>query len=142
MPASLAFRPPKLRIIAMKKLAAIMMFAAWLLYGAMPAMAVMPMAGATDAGTSMQQHTISVHSEHGDGAQSDAMHGQIQQPCPHKSEDGKKICVAPFCSACLVMPPHITFADSGRFIHRYPAPETGLSLIVSGSAPLTPPPRA
>jgi len=142
MPASLAFRPPKLRIIAMKKLAAIMMFAAWLLYGAMPAMAVMPMAGATDAGTSMPQHTISAHSGHGDVAQSDAIHGEMQQPCPHKSEDGKKICVAPFCSACLVMPPHITFADSGRFIHRYPAPETGLSLIVSGPAPLTPPPRA
>ncbi|MEV4608185.1 hypothetical protein MRBLMR1_003221 [Neorhizobium sp. LMR1-1-1.1] len=126
----------------MRQLAAIMMFAAWLLYGAMPAMAVMPMAGATDARTSMPQHTISAHSGHGNVARSDAMHGEIQQPCPHKSEDGKKICVAPFCSACLMMPPHITFADSGRFIHRYPAPETGLSLTVSGPAPLTPPPRA
>ncbi|MBB4348558.1 MULTISPECIES: hypothetical protein [Rhizobiaceae] len=132
----------------MRQLATIMMFAAWLLYGAMPAMAVMPMAGAAmagaaiNAGPATSQHAMPVHSGHGDIAQSDPMHGEIQQPCPHKSEDGKKICVAPFCSACLVMPPHITFADSGRFIHRYPAPETGLSLIVSGPAPLTPPPRA
>ncbi|MBB6162642.1 hypothetical protein HNQ72_002460 [Rhizobium wenxiniae] len=132
----------------MRQLAAIMMFAAWLLYGAMPAMAVMPMAGAVvagsamDAGTSMPQHARSAHSGHGDVAQSGPVHGEMQQPCPHKSEGGNKICVAPFCSACLVMPPHITFADGGRFVHRYPAPETGLSLIVSGPAPLTPPPRA
>jgi hypothetical protein len=131
----------------MRQLAAIMMFAAWLLYGAMPAMAVMPMAGSAmtgmpmDAGTSMPQHAVSAHSGHGDVAQSDPMHGEMQQPCPHRSEGDNKICVAPFCSACLVIPPHITFADSGRFIHRYPAPETGPSLIVYGAAPLTPPPR-
>jgi len=131
----------------MRQLATIMMFAAWLLYGAMPAMAVMSMAGAAMAGAAinvgpaMSQHAMPVHSGHGDVAQSGSMHGEMQQPCPHKSEGGNKICVAPFCSACLVMPPHITFADNDRFLHRYPAPETGLSLTVSGSAPLTPPPR-
>ena len=125
----------------MKQLAAMMMFAAWLLYGAMPAMATMPMGGQPDH--MMSDHAMSGHGDAMNGAtQAAHMHGDTQQPCPHAGESGNEICVAPFCSACLVVPPHIIFSDSGRFRHHYPAPETGPSLIVSGTAPLTPPPRA
>ena len=139
----------------MKQFAAMMMFLSWLLYGAMPAMADMPMAGpATNTnigavmadhdmpGHVMSGHASPEHSGHGNIAQSNPMHGEKQQPCPHKSDGAGKICVAPFCSACLVMPPHIVFSDSGRFVHGYPRPETGPSLVVSGPAPLIPPPRA
>ncbi len=128
----------------MKQLAAIMMFAAWLLYGAMPAVAVVPVGG--QPGHVMSERPMIEHSGHG-AAVSEAVHSDhadsdTQQPCPHAGKGGNTICVAPFCSACLVVLPHITFADSGRFIHRYPAPETGPSLTISGTEPLTPPPRA
>ena len=127
----------------MKQFAAMMMFAAWLLYGAMPVVAMpsMPheMAGQTaTSGSYMGMHD---HGQHGeDAAKTASSHGDGHgpQPCPH----GSKICVAPFCSACLVVLPDVDFADIGRFIHRYPAPETGPSLVISGPAPLTPPPRA
>ncbi len=131
----------------MKQFAAIMMFAAWLLYGAMPAVAMpsmqheMPGQTAISASAMLEQD----HAQHGEKtaeAGSRQTHGDTQQPCPHSGTGENKICVAPFCSACLVVLPHIAFADTGRFIHRYPAPETGPSLIVSGTAPLTPPPRA
>ncbi|MBW9091799.1 hypothetical protein JNB91_28875 [Rhizobium wenxiniae] len=127
----------------MKQFAAMMMFAAWLLYGAMPAVA-MPsipheMPGQTAmSGSGMAMHD---HAQHAGGTAKTACSqgdGHGQQPCPH----GSKICVAPFCSACLVVLPDVDFADIGRFIHRYPAPETGPSFVVSGPAPLTPPPRA
>lgn len=147
---SLDFRLPELRIAAMKQLAAIMMFAACLIYGAMPAMAVMPMGGqpghAMPERPVVEHSAMAGHSGHGKAAseavQPDHAHGGTQQPCPHAGKGGNTICVAPFCSACLVVLPHITFVDPGRFIHRYPAPETGPSLTVSGTEPLTPPPRA
>lgn len=127
----------------MKQIAAILMFAAWLLYGAMPAMAMPsmphPMSGEMDMSTSMT--AMQDHAQHTDkmaNAASSHVHGDVDQRCPH----GGKACVAPFCSACLVVLPEMAFADNGRFIHRYPAPERGLSLVTSGMAPLTPPPRA
>ncbi|TNM65994.1 hypothetical protein [Aliirhizobium smilacinae] len=130
----------------MKQFAAMMMFAAWLLYGAMPAMATMPINGKSmDAGTVMADHVMPGHSGHGDVAVKKVHSGQpdnIQQPCPHEGESGKTTCVAPFCSACLVIPPHIVFTETGRFVHPHRAPDAGPSIIVSGPAPLTPPPRA
>ncbi len=127
----------------MKQLAAIMMFAAWLLYGAMPVMAMpsMPhdMSGQAEAsGSGMTMHDHSQKAKDTAKAGSNHSHDDAEQNCAH----GNKICVAPFCSACLVVLPDIDFADIGRFIHRYPAPETGPSLVVAGPAPLTPPPRA
>jgi hypothetical protein len=144
----------------MKQFAAMMMFAAWLLYGAMPAMAMPSMPHALSdpammavAGGSVQPD----HSGHGGmshdpvqnnpgqnmaSAGASALHDDMSEPCPHSGPGGAKICVAPFCSACLVVLPDIAFADPGRFVHRYPAPEAGPSLIASGRAPLTPPPRA
>jgi hypothetical protein len=144
----------------MKQLAAMMMFAAWLLYGAMPAMAMPSMphamsgpamtadAAVAGSGQDHSGHDAMAHQSAQDMASpgSSPMHGDIgqtgAQPCPHSGPEGGKICVAPFCSACLVVLPDIAFAATGRFVHRYPAPEAGPSLVVSGQAPLTPPPRA
>lgn len=127
----------------MKQLAAMMMFAAWLLYGAMPVVAMpsMPHEMVGQTATSGSDIMANDHVQHGeDTTKATSSHGDGHgpQPCPH----GSKICVAPFCSACLVVLPDVDFADIGRFIHRYPTPETGPSLVVSGPAPLTPPPRA
>lgn len=131
----------------MKQLAAMMMFAAWLLYGAMPVVAMpsMPHEMVGQTATSDSYMGMHDHGQHGeDAAKTASSHvdGHAPQPCPHSGPGGNKICVAPFCSTCLVVLPDVDFADIGRFIHRYPAPETGLSLVVSGPAPLTPPPRA
>ncbi len=134
----------------MKQLAAIMMFAAWLLYGAMPALAMpfMPheMTGQTvPSGTPMASHDHSQYAGTADiaaGNTTTAHAGDAQgghrQSCPN----GNQICAAAFCSACLVVLPDLAFADTGRFIHRYGAPQTGAPLIFSGLAPLTPPPRS
>lgn len=131
----------------MKQFAAIMMFAAWLLYGAMPAMAMPSMQHEMPGETAISGSGMMVqdHAQHGEKTAetgSSHIHGDTQQPCPHSGTAENKICVAPFCSACLVVLPDVAFADTGRFIHRYPAPKTGPALIVSGPAPLTPPPRA
>ncbi|WP_162939446.1 hypothetical protein [Neorhizobium sp. NCHU2750] len=141
----------------MKQLAAMMMFAAWLLYGAMPAIGMPSMSGPMGSGmtsdmtTDMPGQMMAMSDGHHDMAKSQAgrmveRHAGVMQaasglPCPHFGSGGGKICIAPFCSACLVTPAEITFADTGRLIHRYPAPERGPSLIVSGLQPLVPPPR-
>jgi hypothetical protein len=125
----------------MKRLAAMMMFAAWLLYGAMPAMAMPVM-------TSAPQDAMQDHSQHHDmqkmadksgATQTAPQHGDAEKPCPHGSGKG---CVAPFCAACLVLLPDITFADPGRFVHPTPDPQDAPSLVISAARPPIPPPRA
>ncbi len=129
----------------MNRLAAVMMFAAWLLYGAMPAMAVPAIfpASPAAAGSAVEDHS----GHHGMGEKtrptqsSHAGHanGEARNPCPHGSGEG---CMAPFCAACLVLLPDITFADKGRFVHPHPKPEAAPPLVVTAFAPPTPPPRA
>jgi hypothetical protein len=132
----------------MKHLAAMMMFAAWLLYGAMPAMAVpgmvaMPTAAAMSVETSPGDHAQHHDMKAGDGQAKDVhaghAHEDMSKPCPHGSGNG---CVAPFCAACLVLLPDMAFAEADRFVHPTPEPEAGPALVVPASRPPTPPPRA
>ncbi|MFB9950461.1 hypothetical protein ACFFP0_16505 [Rhizobium puerariae] len=125
----------------MSRVTAIFMFLAWLLYGAMPAMAVpsMPMAQQTTATQDHSRH-------HGQGktvetvetAKAMHSHGEAQKPCPH----GGKTCAMPFCAACLTLLPEIAASHDGPPGYAYPAPAMERALVAPAPAPLTPPPRA
>jgi hypothetical protein len=129
----------------MRQLAAMMMFAAWLLYGAMPAMAMPDMRGITAVPMAEAGHGHAPHQDMTAGSDATPTdhashaHGETEKPCPHGSGKG---CVTPFCAACLVLLPQITFADTGRFIHPVPGPEDASPLILSAARPPVPPPRA
>ncbi|WJR67997.1 hypothetical protein QTA58_04350 [Neorhizobium sp. CSC1952] len=124
----------------MSRLAALLMFFAWLLYGAMPVVAMPPVPGTVVERTeAVTRH----HGEHDHGktietAKAAHAHGDMQKPCPH----GGKGCVAPFCAACLTLPPEIAAGDGSPFDYAYPAPAVERALLPSAPAPLTPPPRA
>jgi hypothetical protein len=122
----------------MSRIAAIMMFLAWLLYGAMPAVGMPIMQPVEETA----QASMPDHAMHGMGkatqmAEKTHVHGKSQQNCPH----GGKICVTPFCAACLTLLPEISFA-SQRSAQLYPNPALARSLLSAASAPLIPPPRA
>lgn len=125
----------------MKRLAAMMMFAAWLLYGAMPAVAMPVMAPAPQKAMQdhSQHHGMQKAADKSGGVQTTHQHGDAEKPCPHGSGKG---CAAPFCAACLVLLPDIAFADPGRFVHPTPDPQDAPSLVISAARPPIPPPRA
>ncbi|OHV75829.1 hypothetical protein [Rhizobium sp. LCM 4573] len=123
----------------MSRLAPLLMFLAWLLYGAMPAMASQPVAMPTfDHTAAAQQH--SGHGNHLAKAKADATehHENSQKPCPH----GAKNCVMPFCAACVTLLPEPLQAGGKHFTFSYPAPEPVQALISAGPAPIDPPPRS
>ncbi|WHA40739.1 hypothetical protein [Agrobacterium larrymoorei] len=49
---------------------------------------------------------------------------------------------APFCAACLVLLPDLTFAEKGTPPHAAPLPEVQAAFIGNQPAPPLPPPRA
>ncbi|QYA05903.1 hypothetical protein [Agrobacterium larrymoorei] len=49
---------------------------------------------------------------------------------------------APFCAACLVLLPDLTFAEKGTSPHAAPLPEVQAAFIGNQPAPPLPPPRA
>lgn len=131
------FREDDRRFRTMSRSAAILMFFAWLLYGAMPAVGMPYMQAASPA--AVQDH--SQHHDHGkatETAKAGHSHGSSQQPCPH----GGKTCVTPLCAACLTLLPEMAIGDDGRFAHAYPSPAIEQALASPAAAPLTPPPRA
>jgi hypothetical protein len=113
----------------MSRVAAIMMFFAWILYGAMPAIGMPSMPDHSGH----QGHEMSVKT-----SAAERSHGQNQPPCPH----GGKICVTPFCAACLTLLPEIAAVDDSPLFYAYPAPASERDHISTKTAPLTPPPRA
>jgi len=129
----------------MSRFAAIVMFLAWLLYGAMPAVAT-PLIPVSAVQAAPIEHDHSQHRgpgqhDHGKTAETAKAvhaHGDTQQPCPH----GGKTCVMPFCAACLTLLPAIIIRDDSRFVHAYPVPAIEQALVSPAPAPLTPPPRA
>jgi hypothetical protein len=155
----------------MSRFAALLMFLAWLLYGAMPATA-MPMGSGPMAGMDMSPAPHAPHVMAEDGTAAHAMtsptrpshamgdmahdHGASAEVpkakmttakamasadaahCPH----GGKICVAPFCAACLTLLPEMTFIDGRPLAYRYPAPGPAPHLVSADPLPATPPPRA
>ena len=123
----------------MSRLAALLMFVSWLVYGAMPAV-VMP--SVTHAPmqqmSSAQAHSGGHdHSKMAEAAKAEHSHGSTQQPCPH----GGKTCVTPFCAACLTLLPEIATRDNSPLVHSHPKPGIELALVYPVPAPLTPPPR-
>ncbi|MGK6313999.1 hypothetical protein [Neorhizobium sp. DT-125] len=127
----------------MSRFAALLMVFAWLLYGAMPVVA-MPLApAAVERSETVAQDHAPHHGKHDHGkpaetAKAAHVHGDAQQPCPH----GAKSCIAPFCAACLTLLPDIAISGEDRFAHGYPAPAIDQALVPPATAPLTPPPRA
>lgn len=123
----------------MSRLAALLMFVAWLLYGAMPAVGMPSLPAATQIITAMQDHSGHQGHEAMAGAtEAQQQHGDGQQPCPH----GGKTCVTPFCAACLTLLPEFSPGREQRVAHSYPTPATMREIVSPGPAPLTPPPRA
>jgi hypothetical protein len=128
----------------MKRFAVMIMFAAWLLYGAMPAMtmpaaAPMPQPSVEAAHDHTQHDGMTANTDRAQADHTSHAHGDAEKPCPHGSGNG---CVAPFCAACLMLLPEISFAETDRFIHPTPEPEDASSLIPSAARPPVPPPRA
>ncbi|MBP1842275.1 hypothetical protein J2046_000519 [Rhizobium petrolearium] len=129
----------------MSRIAAVFMFFAWLLYGAMPAMATSSVLVSGKQPATIA-HDHSQHRGHGqhkhdrtvEAAQTAHMHGDTTQPCLH----GAKACAAPFCAVCVTLLPNAATGDAGRIIHAYPAPAVEQTLVSPVPAPLTPPPRA
>jgi|UPI00069A5685 hypothetical protein len=124
----------------MSRLAPLLMFLAWLFYGAMPAMAAQPLAvtALDHAAASAQQH--SGHGDHVVKAKADVAehHKNSQKPCPH----GAKNCVMPFCAACVTLLPEPLQAGGKHFTFSYPAPDLVRALISAEAAPIDPPPRS
>lgn len=134
------FRPGDRKFRGMSRLAALLMFLSWLLYGAMPAVgmpSIMP--APMQQMSSAQEHSGGHdHSKMAQTAKAEHSHGDNQQPCPH----GGKTCVTPFCAACLTLLPEIAAGDDSPFVHSHPVPGIELALVCPAPAPLTPPPRA
>ena len=119
----------------MSRLATLLMFCAWLLYGAMPAVGMPAMA---DPAMEQAMPMMQDHSQHrGQDPGRMAEMSKTQQPCAH----GGTLCTTPFCAACLTLLPELSFGQTGRFVHAYPAPALMQALASPAPAPLTPPPR-
>ena len=112
-----------------------LMFLACLNYGAMPGTAAMD--------TSMpasESHSSGMDKSHPIGHEmADASEdiGSQSEPCPHE----KNMAHAPFCAACLVLLPDVTFAEIGRSPDAAPMPGLQASLVGDAPAPPLPPPR-
>ncbi|MCB5203095.1 hypothetical protein LH464_11495 [Neorhizobium sp. T786] len=121
----------------MSRLAAMLMFLSWLLYGAMPAMASVPVT------TSMQHtaHAASLEvqpSAHQDHAHAKAVQAADESPpCPH----GGKSCITPLCAACLTIVPYAAEGCGGALHLSGPVPDLTRALVASEPGPLERPPR-
>ncbi len=119
-------------------LAILTMVIAWLIYGAMPALADCPIC---DAEISMPMSSDMASPHMMDGMSGMDMHdsahagGHKSNPC-----SGDMAHVS-FCAACLIVPPSVTI-DSGRQLaFAYPAPAISSPLRDNRPAPAAPPPR-
>jgi len=119
----------------MRFLAIIAMVFAWLAYGTMSAWAGCPtcLSMQTVASNASVEHQHMSGMDMGEKAKSPAPQ---QDPC---SANG--MVHMPFCSACLVVPPSMTFAATGKQVFSYPAPGPAHAMRDARPAPLPPPPR-
>ncbi len=123
----------------MSRLAAVLMFFAWLLYSAMPAvgMPYVPMPAEHNAQAAQDRPQHHDHGKMPETTKAAHSHGSSQQPCPH----GGKTCVTPFCAACLTLLPEFAIRQNGRVAYAYPLPTVEQALTSPATAPLTPSPR-
>ncbi len=121
----------------MRFFAILTMLIAWLLYGAMPALANCPVC---DSAMSMPA-TVSVHDGmadmHGMGGHANV--AEHQQKKPENPCAGGMAHVAS-CAACIALMPTLA-AEDGKHAFSYPAPEPVQRLADSRPQPTAPPPR-
>jgi hypothetical protein len=119
----------------MRVLAILTMLIAWLLYGAMPALANCPVCDS--AMSTPQAATMNMADMPGM-----AGHANMAEPKEKKPENpcaGGMAHVAS-CAACLALTPALA-AESGKPIASYPVPAPGQRLFGSRPQPMAPPPR-
>ncbi|MBD8685838.1 hypothetical protein IFT56_02715 [Rhizobium sp. CFBP 13717] len=112
-----------------------LMFLAWLLYGAMPAQAAFGLSVPTSDATSQMSHEQ--HADHA-ASESEAHHAGKGDPCPHRGSMSH----APFCAACIVLIPQFRLAKMERLPHGNPKSHVLHAFIGTVPAPPLPPPRA
>jgi hypothetical protein len=122
----------------MSRLAEMLMFLSWLLYGAIPAMASAPVTAPPEhaAHAASMETPSSAHQGHGHvSAASQADHER--PPCPH----GGRTCITPLCAACLTILPRAAGVREGLQHVSYPVPDLAQTLTPSDPGPLERPPR-
>ncbi|MFK0165801.1 hypothetical protein [Rhizobium sp. NPDC090279] len=123
----------------MRVLAILTMLIAWLLYGAMPALANCPVC---DSAMAMPVAlTMTMHEGMADmpGMSGDRDMAQHQEKKPENPCAGGMAHVAS-CAACLALTPTLT-AAGGKHLFSYPVPAPGQRLAGSRPQPTAPPPR-
>lgn len=126
-------RPYRLRMT--RSLAILMMLFAWLLYGAMPALAQCPICDSV-----MTDHSM---------ASSADMVGMSGMAMPsatdHRDHNGNPcsgdMAHVSFCAACLILPPVLAIDTGKKVAFSYPAPGLADPLSENSLQPTAPPPR-
>ncbi len=123
----------------MRFLAILTMVVAWLVYGAMPALANCPICDSVPA-----MAAASAMNMHGDMADMTGMtgHGDVAQ---HHGKKPENPCAGGMghvasCAACLALAPALPL-ESGKHAFSYPAPAPGQRLADARPQPAAPPPR-
>jgi hypothetical protein len=116
-------------------LAILMMIFAWLLYGAMPALAECPICDPVAFGHGMASSADMV-----------GMSGMAMPSTTKHSDDNRNPCSGDmahvsFCAACLILPPSLAIDTAKRTSFSYPAPGPADPLSDTSSQPTAPPPR-
>ena len=137
MQFALAFTDCTARFLFMRVFAILTMLVAWLLYGAMPALANCPVC----ASAMSQPATMSMHDGMADmpGMVGHANMAEPQQTKPENPCAGGMAHVAS-CAACLALIPTLTIEDC-KHAFSYPVPAPGQRLAGSPPQPTAPPPR-
>ncbi len=120
----------------MRFLAILTMVVAWLVYGAMPALANCPICDSVPA-----MAAASAMNMHGDMADMTG-HGDVAQ---HHGKKPENPCAGGMghvasCAACLALAPALPL-ESGKHAFSYPAPAPGQRLADARPQPAAPPPR-
>ncbi len=124
----------------MRLFAILTMLIAWLIYGAMPALATCPICDS--------EMTMSVTASMSMDDTMAGMHGMADHSAMTKQADKKPdnpcaggMAHVPSCAACLAVAPSLTLDDGRVLAFSYPAPTHGQRLADSRPAPTAPPPR-
>jgi hypothetical protein len=116
-----------------------LMLIAWLLYGAMPALAVCPMCGAdrsSPAAMAAQSAAADMSGMHTSAVGLEGHMAHHDDPC--SGEPGH----ASFCAACLIVLPAGAVEMGRPLAFSYPVPALSDPLRDNGIQPLAPPPRS
>ena len=132
MQFALAFEAGAARFLFMRFFAILTMLIAWLLYGAMPALANCPVCDSVTAMPAASAMDMPGMTDHG-------------RMAAHQDKKPENPCAGgmahvPSCAACLAIAPTLAVAD-GKHVFSYPVPALGQRLAGSRPQPMAPPPR-